>query len=252
MNLFDLNGKTALVVGAAGDIGFAIMEGLSEAGALVAAVDIDSKVAELALSLNERGFTVFPFEVDISDRRAIQKSIIDAEQVLGGRIDILVNSAGVQRRAPSEVFSQNDWDDVISINLTAVFIYCQDVAKGMIKRGGGKIINISSIMSIFGGITIPAYAASKGGVSQLTKSLSNDWAGKGICVNAIAPGYIDTKLNTSLISDQKRSAEVMLRTPVKKWGKPNDIKGAAIFLASDASNFVTGTTITVDGGYSAR
>ena len=169
-----------------------------------------------------------------------------------GDIDILVNAAGIQRRAPSEDFSEQDWDDVLSINLTAAFIYSQQVARGMIAKKRGKIIHVASIMSQFGGITIPAYAASKGGLAQLTKALSNDWAAKGICVNAIAPGYIDTQLNTALICDEKRSTEVLLRTPVRRWGVPEDMKGVVIFLASSASNFVTGAVIPVDGGYSAR
>jgi 2-deoxy-D-gluconate 3-dehydrogenase len=252
MKIFQLTGKNALVVGAAGDLGYAIMEGLAEFGASVVAIDIDPKVVQLATSLREKGFNIFPLQVDIADRMAIKKSVTDAEHLLGGHIDILVNSAGIQRRCSSENFSEKDWDDVISVNLTATFIYCQQVSAGMIHQGYGKIINVSSIMSFFGGVTIPAYAASKGGVSQLTKALSNDWAEKGICVNAIAPGYINTQLNTALIRDEKRSAEVMLRTPLKRWGIPDDIKGVAVFLASNASNFVTGAIIPVDGGYSAR
>lgn len=252
MKIFQLTGKNAIVVGAAGDLGYAIMEGLAEFGASVVAIDIDPNVVQLAANLKKKEFNTFSLEVDISDRLAIKKSITDAEYLLGGGIDILVNSAGIQRRSSSENFSEKDWDDVISVNLTATFIYCQQVSRGMINRGYGKIINISSIMSFFGGVTIPAYAASKGGVSQLTKALSNDWAERGICVNAIAPGYIDTKLNTALIKDEKRCAEVMLRTPVKRWGVPDDLKGVAVFLASDASNFVTGAIVPVDGGYSAR
>jgi 2-dehydro-3-deoxy-D-gluconate 5-dehydrogenase len=199
MKIFQLNGKNALVVGAAGDLGRAIIEGLAEFGASVVAIDIDPNVVEFATSLREKGFNIFPLQVDISNRMAIKKSVTDAESLLGGRIDILVNSAGIQRRCSSENFSEKDWDDVISVNLTATFMYCQQVAAGMIHKGYGKIINVSSIMSFFGGVTIPAYAASKGGVSQLTKALSNDWAEKGICVNAIAPGYINTQLNAALI-----------------------------------------------------
>lgn len=247
MKLFDLTGKKALVVGGAGDIGRAISEGLSEAGAAVVIIDIDDKVSEIARAVNAQGL-----QVDVQDREAIKKSIFDAKKIINDDFDILVNSAGIQRRNPSENFTEQDWDDVLSVNLTATFLYSQHIAQGMIAKGYGKIINISSLMSNFGGITIPAYAASKGGVSQLTKALSNDWAEKGICVNAIAPGYIDTKLNTKLVSDPKRSQEVLLRTPARRWGQPSDIKGAAIFLASTASDFITGTTITVDGGYSAR
>jgi 2-deoxy-D-gluconate 3-dehydrogenase len=252
MELFNLSGKRALVVGGGGDLGFAMMEGLLEAGAAAVAVDIDPNVSALADLLRNKGLNASSLQVDITDRNAIKKSVVDAEKLLDGRIDILVNSAGIQRRRPSEDFLEKDWDDVISINLTATFIYCQLVAKNMILNGYGKIINVASIMSFFGGVTIPAYAASKGGVAQLTKALSNDWASKGICVNAIAPGYIDTRLNTALISDDARSAEVLLRTPMKRWGIPNDMKGAAIFLSSPASDFITGAILPVDGGYSAR
>ena len=251
-DLFSLNGKRALVVGGAGDLGAAIMEGLLEAGAAVVAVDIDHNVHNIAQALQQKGFKASSLQVDIKDREAIKKSVTDAEALLNGSIDILVNSAGIQRRNPSEIFPEKDWDDVISINLTATFIYCQQVAPKMISNGYGKIINIASIMSFFGGITIPAYAASKGGVAQLTKALSNDWASKGICVNAIAPGYIDTRLNTALINDSSRSSEVLLRTPMKRWGISDDMKGAAIFLSSSASDFISGVVLPIDGGYSAR
>lgn len=252
MNLFNLHGKKALVVGGAGDIGFAIAEGLAEAGASVSMIDIDPRVHALSILLQEKKLSVHSLEVDIKDRKAIKQSIINARAQLQGDIDILVNAAGIQRRNPSENFTEEDWDDVLSINLTATFLYAQQAAKGMLENGYGKIINISSIMDNFGGITIPAYAASKGGVTQLTKALSNDWASRGICVNAIAPGYINTRLNTKLINDQKRSSEVLLRTAVNRWGTSNDLKGAAVFLASNASDFITGTVINVDGGYSSR
>lgn len=145
-----------------------------------------------------------------------------------------------------------DWDDVIAINLTAVFLYSKYVSQKMISNGRGKIINIASIMSQFGGRYIPAYAASKGGVAQLTKAMANDLGEKGICVNAIAPGYIQTPMNAALISDVKRNSEILMRTPVGRWGQPSDLKGIAIFLASDASNFLNGAIIPVDGGYSGR
>lgn len=252
MNLFNLTGQRAIVVGGAGDLGTAMLEGLLEAGASAVAIDISPEVNTLTSSLREKGHYVHSLVVDIRDRSAIKQSVADSVQLLGGDIDILVNAAGIQRRAPSEDFSENDWDDMLSVNLTSAFIYSQQVARGMIAKKHGKIIHVSSIMSHFGGIMIPAYAASKGGLSQLTKALSNDWAAKGICVNAIAPGYIDTQLNTALISDEKRSSEVLIRTPAKRWGLPADLKGVVVFLASAASDFVTGTVIPVDGGYSAR
>lgn len=252
MKLFDLTGLRALVVGGAGDLGQAMLEGLLESGAHAVAVDRSPKVLSLAESLCAQGHRAHGLVVDIRDRDAIKASVRDAQAWLGGPVDILVNAAGIQRRAPSEQFSENDWDEVLSVNLTAGFLYSQQVAPGMIAQGRGKIIHVASIMSQFGGITIPAYAASKGGLAQLTKALSNDWAAHGICVNAIAPGYMNTQLNTALIADEKRSTEVLLRTPAKRWGVPADMKGVVVFLASSASDFVTGTVIAVDGGYSAR
>ena len=147
---------------------------------------------------------------------------------------------------------EEEWSKVIAINLDATFYYCKYAGNTMIENGGGKIINIASLMSFLGGITIPAYAASKGGVAQLTKALSNDWADKGICVNGIAPGYMDTQLNTALINDKKRTEEVFMRVPMKRWGNGEDIKGLTVFLASPASDYITGTIIPVDGGYLGR
>ncbi len=252
MDLFNLKGRRAIVVGAAGDLGLAALEGLLEAGAAAVAIDIDPQVGRLADELAARGHDVGALEVDVRDRAAIRESVQAAIARLGGPVDTLVNAAGIQRRASSESFSESDWDDVLAVNLTATFLYCQLAGQSMLQVGYGKIINIASIMSFFGGITIPAYAASKGGVAQLTKALSNDWAERGISVNAIAPGYFDTKLNTALIGDAKRSAEVLLRTPARRWGRPADIKGTTIFLASAASDFITGAVIPLDGGYSAR
>lgn len=252
MTLFNLTGLRALVVGASGDLGAAMLEGLLEAGARSVAVDIAPEVMDLASQWRAAGREVHGLQVDIRDRDAIKASVCTANELLGGAVDILVNAAGIQRRASSELFSEQDWDDVLAVNLTAAFLYSQQVASGMIAQRHGKIIHVSSIMSQFGGITIPAYAASKGGLVQLTKALSNDWAAHGICVNAIAPGYMDTQLNTELIADEKRRNEVLLRTPARRWGVPADIKGVTVFLASSASDFVTGAVIPLDGGYSAR
>jgi 2-deoxy-D-gluconate 3-dehydrogenase len=252
MALFDLTGLRALVVGAAGDLGAAMLEGLLEAGARSVAVDIAPKVIDMAAQWRAQGRDVHGLRVDIRDRDAIKASVRSAKELLDGEVDILVNAAGIQRRAPSEHYSEQDWDDVLAINLTAGFLYSQQVAPGMIAQRHGKIIHVGSIMSQFGGITIPAYAASKGGLAQLTKALSNDWAAHGICVNAIAPGYMDTQLNRALIADEKRTNEVLLRTPARRWGVPADMKGVTVFLASSASDFVTGAVIPVDGGYSAR
>jgi 2-deoxy-D-gluconate 3-dehydrogenase len=169
---------------------------------------------------------------------------------LKGSVEILVNAAGIQRRHSSEIFPDLEWDEIISVNLTSVFLYSKKVSQDMISHGYGKIINVSSIMSQFGGINIPAYTASKGGVAQLTKAMSNDLAAKGIRINAISPGYINTNMNKALLQDSDRTAKILNRTPIGRWGTPSDLKGISVFLASSASDFLTGTIIPVDGGYS--
>ena len=249
---FSLLEKKSIIVGGAGDLGLAMVEALLEAGSEAVIIDLDDKVFSICENLKKQGHKVHPIKADVSDRAQIRSSFDSALNILGGKLDILVNSAGIQRRHPSEVFPEKDWDDVIAINLEATFFYCQLAANIMIPNGGGKIVNIASMMSFFGGITIPAYAASKGGVSQLTKALSNDWASKGINVNAIAPGYMDTQLNVALINDPVRNAEALNRIPMKRWGKGTDLKGLTVFLSSQASDYITGTVIPVDGGYLAR
>ena len=252
LDQFRLSGKTALVVGGAGDLGAAMVEAIAEAGAKTVVIDLSDTVFDLCERLTRSGLPVSALKADVSDRSQIRDSFEKALALLEGRLDILVNSAGIQRRHASEVFPEQDWDAVIAVNLEATFFYCQLAANNMIPTGGGKIINIASMQSFLGGITIPAYAASKGGVSQLTKALSNDWAAKGICVNAIAPGYMDTQMNVALINDPVRNAEALSRIPMKRWGKGGDLKGLVVFLASAASDYITGTVIPVDGGYLAR
>ncbi len=249
---FSLSEKKAIIVGGAGDLGVAMAEAIVEAGAEIVIIDLDDKVFRICENLSMQGYTATAIKADVSDRAQIKSSFETALSTLGGRVDILINSAGIQRRHRSEVFPEKDWDDVISINLNATFFYCQLAANIMIPNGGGKIINIASMMSFFGGITIPAYAASKGGVAQLTKCLSNDWAAKGITINAIAPGYMDTQLNVALINDPVRNAEALNRIPMKRWGIGADLKGLTVFLASAASDYISGTIIPVDGGYLAR
>ncbi len=249
---FSLAGKTAIVVGGAGDLGKAMVEAISQAGAHTVVIDFDDRVFDICEKFNNDGLNVAPIKADISKIEEIKKSYESAKGILGEKIDILINSAGIQRRYPSEDFPDEEWSKVIAVNLDATFYYCKYIGGDMIKNGGGKIINIASLMSFLGGITIPAYAASKGGVGQLTKALSNDWAAKGICVNAIAPGYMDTQLNIALINDKKRTEEVFNRVPMKRWGNGEDLKGLTVFLCSAASDYITGTVIPVDGGYLAR
>lgn len=251
-DMFDLTGKKAIVVGGAGDLGYGMLEAIVEAGAESVVIDLSDRVFEYAKQLNERGYKVYPLKVDISSRDEIKKSYAKSMELLGNKVDIMINAAGIQRRHPSEEFPEKDWDDVIAVNLTAPWLYMQLAANTMIPNGGGKLITVSSIQSFCGGITIPAYTATKGGLMQLAKTLSNDWARKGINVNCVAPGYMATQLNTALLADEKRSAEILSRIPQQRWGTPNDLKGITVFLASSASDYVNGVTIPVDGGYLGR
>ncbi len=249
---FSLSGKKALVVGGAGDLGKAMVEGIAQAGAETVIIDYDERVFQICKDFNKAGLKVHPVRADVSQLEEIKSSYAEALELLDNEIDILINSAGIQRRYISEDFPDDVWNDVIKINLDATFYYCKYAGIDMLKKGKGKIINIASLMSFLGGITIPAYAASKGGVAQLTKALSNDWSARGICVNAIAPGYMDTQLNVALINDKKRTEEVFNRVPMKRWGNGNDLKGLTVLLASAASDYITGCVIPVDGGYLAR
>ena len=197
LETFSLKGKKAIVVGGAGDLGIAMVEAISEAGAQTVIIDYDTRAFEFSNEFKKNGLDVEAIQADVSIKSQIDDSYAKALEILGGRVDILINSAGIQRRYSSENFPDEEWSKVIAINLDATFHYCKLAGNTMLKQGGGKIINIASLMSFLGGITIPAYAASKGGVGQLTKALSNDWASRGICVNGIAPGYMDTQLNTA-------------------------------------------------------
>lgn len=249
--LFDLTGKKAIVVGGAGDLGIGMLEGLLEAGAECAVIDIDKNLDNVCGEFNARGYKTYPVFADISNREQIKKSYNNAIECLGG-LDIMVNAAGIQIRHPSEEFPIEDWDKVIAINLTAPWLYMQMAANTMIPNGYGKIVTISSLQSIIGGVTIPAYTAAKGGLGTLVKTLSNDWAKKGINVNCIAPGYMATKLNTALLADEKRSKEILGRIPQGRWGTGVDLKGVTVFLCSSASDYVNGITIPVDGGFLGR
>jgi 2-deoxy-D-gluconate 3-dehydrogenase len=248
MELFDLTGKKALVTGAGGPqgLGRAIARGLQKAGATVAILGRSEQMFQVA---KEDEF--IPIQADLINRADLKRGFDLAVEKLG-TLDILVNSHGVQRRHKAEVFPIEDWDLVLETNLTSVFELCQLAARVMLERGYGKIINVASMQTFFGGITIPAYAASKGAIGQLTKALANDWASRGINVNAIAPGYMDTPMNAALISDLQRSVEILARIPAGRWGIPDDMMGAAIFLASHASDYVHGAIIPVDGGWLGR
>lgn len=252
MKLFDLTGKTALVTGGNKGLGKGITEGLCEAGAKVAILASSESVFEVAEEFCKKGYEVVGIKCDLGNSKQIEECFHEAVEKLGGKLDIIVNNAGIQRRNPCEDFLMEDWEDVLNINLKAVFQLCQLAGRNMLQHGGGKIINLASMLSYFGGYTVPAYAAAKGGVAQLTKALSNEWSSKGICVNAIAPGYMATSMNTKLIEDPKRNTEILSRIPMARWGNEEDVKGVAVFLASKASDYVSGAIIPVDGGYLGR
>ena len=252
MNLFDLKGKTAIVTGGNRGLGKGITEGLAMAGAKVVIMASSDKVFDVAEEFCKKGYAVSAVQHDLSKIEQTESAFNKALNMLGGKLDIIVNNAGVQRRNKSEIFTMEDWKTVTQINLDSVFTLCQLAGQHMLQNGGGKIINIASLLSFFGGYTVPAYAAAKGGVAQLTKALSNEWASRGININAIAPGYMATEMNTALIEDEGRSKEILSRIPAGRWGKPADIMGTAIFLASDASDYLNGAIIPVDGGYLGR
>ncbi len=248
MELFALSGQKALVTGAGnpGGLARAMAQGLRDAGATVAILDVADSVFEVARA---DGFT--PIKANLAQREDLRRGFTKALAALG-TLDILVNSHGIQRRHKAEAFPLDEWDLVLEINLTSVFELCQLAAEVMIPRHRGKIINVASMLSFTGGLTVPAYSASKGGVGQLTKALSNEWAAHGINVNAIAPGYMATEMNTALMQDQTRNRQILERIPSGRWGTPDDLKGIAVFLASRASDYLCGVVIPVDGGFLAR
>lgn len=249
-NLFDISGKKAIVTGGTRGLGYGMAEGFMESGCEVAIVGTNDKVYEVSKGFCDRGFKCHGVKADLSKREEVYKCFNDCLDALGGDLDILLTAHGIQRRHLAEEFPMNDWDDVINVNLHSIFILCQEAGKVMLKKKYGKIINIASMISFFGGQTIPAYAAAKGGVAQLTKALSNDWAGRGINVNSIAPGYMATEMNTALLDPANPRYEIITgRIPAGRWGTGDDMKGTAIFLASAASDYLCGAVIPVDGGY---
>ncbi len=246
--LFDIQGKKSIVTGGKRGIGFEIAKALYDAGCSV--VIIDALPEEELLSGYDRSRITY-LKYDLSTENNIQKSFSESIQFLG-RVDILVNNAGINKRFFAEDFPVETWKEVLNLNLDTVFHMCQLAGRMMINQGSGKIVNIASMLSFTGGFTASAYAASKGGVAQLTKSLANEWADKGINVNAIAPGFIITELNTQIIDDEKRYNTILSRIPANKWGLPQDMHGTAIFLSSKASDYVNGAILPVDGGYLSR
>lgn len=253
IDYFDLTGKTAVITGGNRGLGLGISKALVAYGANVAVVSTKTNPGvEIELrAAGAEGIKVRSYEFDLGDFDAYDGLVA---QVISdfGEIDILVNNAGVQRRSPAVDFSVADWDFVVDIDMKAPFLLCQKVGKQMLARGNGKIINIASLLSFQGGLTVPAYAAAKHGVSGFTKALSNEWAAKGININAIAPGYMSTEMNEALLQDKVRSEQILSRIPAGRWGNPDDIAGTAVFLSSAASDYINGFTIAVDGGWLGR
>jgi 2-deoxy-D-gluconate 3-dehydrogenase len=249
---FSLEGETALVTGASRGLGQAIAIVLAEAGADVICVSSqDGGAVETGAAIRKTGRRAWELAADLSDRSATIALARDVAQTLP-EIGILVNNAGTVRRSPAVDFSLEDWDAVLRTNLDATFILSQEIGKKMVARGRGKIINIASLLSFSGGITVPSYAASKHAVAGLTKALANEWAKSGVQVNAIAPGYFTTANTEALRKDETRSRDILARIPAGRWGEPADLGGAAVFLASQASNYVNGHVLVVDGGWMAR
>ncbi|KAA8904721.1 hypothetical protein TRICI_005418 [Trichomonascus ciferrii] len=254
---FNLEGKIALITGGTRGIGAGIALGLAESGADIVLVQRDTSNQIVKKQVEELGRKAYIIVADLSDKKDVGTVVKKTLEVVP-QIDILVNCAGIQRRTPAHKFPDQDWEDVIQVNLSTSFTLCRDVGAHMLEREPdadgtrGKIINIGSLLCFQGGITVPAYAAAKGGIASMTKAFSNEYISKGITVNAIAPGYISTDMNEALIADPTRSRQILERIPANRWGSAEDFKGPAIFLASKASNYVSGDILLVDGGWMGR
>lgn len=249
-DLFSLQGKNAVVTGGSRGLGKEMALAFARAGANVAIVS-RNVAPEVVREIEQYGVKGVSIAFDIGEIDKHAQLLAETTNQLG-HIDILLNNAGIQRRHPAAQFPLTDWQEVLSVNATAVFSLCQTFGNPMLEKGYGKIINIASLLSFQGGLTVPAYAASKGAVMQFTKSLANEWASKGVNVNAIAPGYMATDMNEALMQDEIRSHQILERIPAGRWGDGKDMQGAAIFLASTASDYIHGFTIAVDGGWLGR
>jgi 2-deoxy-D-gluconate 3-dehydrogenase len=251
LDRFRLDGKAALVTGASRGLGAAMAVALAEAGADVAVHGNTRPPDETCTKVESAGRRGLPLVADLADGPS-QTSLVDRTLDAFGRLDILVNNAGTIRRAPAAEHDDADWNAVLAVNLTAVFRLARAAGRHMLGRGSGKVINVASLLSFQGGVFVPGYAAAKGGVVQLTKALANEWAEKGVQVNAIAPGYMRTDNTEPLREDAARSRQILERVPAGRWGEPEDVAGAAVFLASSASDFVNGHVLVVDGGWMGR
>jgi 2-deoxy-D-gluconate 3-dehydrogenase len=249
--LFDLSGKKALVTGAGRGLGQAIAVGLAEAGADVALVTNRTPAEETKARIEALGRRAIIVQADVGDRSRLPAVVDETVSALGG-LDILVNNAGIIRRTPAADHAYADWQEVIDVNLNSVFVLSQLAGRLMIEQGSGKIVNIASMLSFQGGITVPGYTASKHAVAGLTKALANEWASKGLQVNAIAPGYMSTDNTEALRNDPNRSRQILERIPAGRWGSEQDLVGPAVFLASAASDYMNGHVLCVDGGWMVR
>jgi 2-dehydro-3-deoxy-D-gluconate 5-dehydrogenase len=252
-DLFRLDGKTALVTGSKRGIGLAMAIALAEAGADIIGVSntLESTGSELEKRVTALGRKFRGYACDFANRKALH-AFIEKVQADVPKIDILVNNAGTILRKPAAEHPDEYWDQVIEVNLNSQFILSREIGKQMLARGEGKIVFTASLLTFQGGITVPGYAASKGGIGQLTKALANEWAGKGVNVNAIAPGYISTDNTTALRADEERSKSILSRIPAGRWGDATDLAGAVVFLCSPAANYIHGTILPVDGGWLGR
>ncbi|MEW6662202.1 MAG: 2-dehydro-3-deoxy-D-gluconate 5-dehydrogenase KduD [Bacillota bacterium] len=249
---FKLEGKVAIVTGASTGLGQAMAVGLAEAGADVAITGNSHALDETVAAIEAVGRRSLALKVDLTNQSSAVR-IINQTVDHFGRLDILVNNAGSIRRTPAIDFTEQDWDDILNLNAKTVFFLSQAAARQMLRQGeGGKIINTASLLSFQGGILVPSYAASKGAVASLTKALANEWAPLGINVNAIAPGYFVTNVTEGIRVDEKRNKSILERIPAGRWGDPKDLKGAVVFLASKASNYMHGSILLVDGGWMGR
>ena len=253
MNAFRVDGKTALVTGCRRGIGRGFAQALADAGADIVggSASLEAEGSEVERDVVGRGRTFRPYSCDFSDRAAVYDFIRRVDDEVG-TIDILVSNAGTIRREPAAQHKDEDWDLVLEVNLSSHFVLAREFGRRMIDRGYGKIVFTASLLSYQGGITVPGYAASKGGINTLAMALANEWAGGGVNVNAIAPGYIATDNTEALQSDPARAEQLMARVPAGRWGTPDDLKGAVVYLCSPASDFVNGINLVVDGGWMGR
>lgn len=253
LNQFSLAGQTALVTGCKRGIGFGMAVALAEAGADIIGVSatLESHGSEIEKAVTALGRKFTAYRADFSDRKALKSFVTDVRSA-HGTVDILINNAGTILRAPAAEHSDDYWDKVIDVNLSAQFILAREFGRDMLEQGRGKVIFTASLLTFQGGITVPGYAASKGAIGSLIKALSNEWAGRGVCVNGIAPGYIATDNTEALRNNPERNEAILGRIPAGRWGTPDDFKGPVVFLASRASDYVSGEILLVDGGWMGR